>query len=219
MAQKVLDPRNIGAGKPWKPSGPLPRHVRDFGYFPDFTVLLPGDLLLVSALDPLLVSTVIISAQERGGYAQEDARWHHAAMYFGEGLGNCLCEAVAKDGIRQSPLYPYIGKHLLRFRRDPTLDISTRWRIVVRALTRLGHSYSKSRLVELAAKAMEGYWKDVATADASAIICSEFYSDAYSVVTKKVLKNTIAGEATPAYLSCCAELEDIEVGWLRIGDR
>src|SRR3989442_2551968 len=75
----ILDPRRAATeftGQ-YSPSKPVPPHVRDFGYVPDDSQLLPGDLILISAIMPSRGSRAIIKAQTIGGHHSEDARWHH----------------------------------------------------------------------------------------------------------------------------------------------
>src|SRR5205807_7387 len=50
---------------------------------------------------------------------------------LGDGVN--ICEATRK-GVCYSPLYPYIGHHRIRVRRDPALTMDERWRIAVSAL-------------------------------------------------------------------------------------
>lgn len=79
MAQVVLDPADTSTVGTWKAPVAIPPRLRAFGRFPDITQCRPGDLLLVSAVEKGFVSRQIVKAQKRGGYAEDDARWHHAA--------------------------------------------------------------------------------------------------------------------------------------------
>ena len=142
MSQTFLDPRETDESESaadWIPDGPLPPELRRFGYYPDITLLQPGDLILVSPVKLSGIPKRIAATQETGGYAPEDARWTHAAVYMGARVG--LCEATHR-GVHASLLHEYVGKHLFRVRRDPTLDRDTRWEIVVNSLVRLNTPYS-----------------------------------------------------------------------------
>ena len=215
--QKVLDPRESGASGTWTPPGQLPPWVRQFGRFPNIDSWQPGDLLLVSATRPPFASRAVISAQQSGGYRTEDARWHHAAVYIGGRIG--LCEATLR-GVGSGPIYPYIGKHLLRVRRDPALSREEGWEIAVSALTRLRSSYSFGSIVRHTLQAGSGFWKPSSHAHYSrtrSVICSQLYADAYSMVTGKVLFNPANGEVSPAFLSSTGNLVDVDLCWQTIG--
>ncbi len=216
QAQRVLDPRHPVAEGEWKPPGPLPRGLREFGYFPDLSKLWPGDLLLVSALKPTVGSKAIAWVQEKGGYGVDDARWHHAAVYVGARIG--ICEANL-HGVAASAMYPYIGGYLLRARRDPHISREEGWEVAAHSLIRIHTKYSKSTILKLVKKAFGGYWKRVADSEDTrrAVICSRLYSDAYSAVTGRVLWNAVSQEVTPAFLSQTPLLSDIPMKWLKIG--
>ena len=115
--QKILNPADQHTTGQWSPSGPIPPPLRQFGRFPNVRDWFPGDLLLFSAVHPNWISKSIIRGQENGGYAAEDARWHHVAVYLGDGIS--ICEATS-TGVHHAPIYPYLGEYLLRVRRDPT---------------------------------------------------------------------------------------------------
>ena len=87
MPQLLLDPTDTSSAKPLNSAPePLPQSVRKFGFIPDFQLWEPGDLLLFSAVEMNGVQRAIVKAQERIGYADEHARWHHAAVYIGCGI-------------------------------------------------------------------------------------------------------------------------------------
>jgi hypothetical protein len=215
-AQRVLDPRQPLAQGKWTPPGPLPPALRNFGYFPDLSNLWPGDLFLFSSLKPSAGSKAIVWAQQRGGYGAEDARWHHAAVYIGAKIG--ICEANL-HGVAANAIYPYVGGHLLRVRRDPHVSRDQGWEVAVHSLVRLHTKYSKGMILQLAKKAFQGYWQRVAESEEArgSVICSKLYSDAYSAATGKALWNAIGQEVTPAFLSQTPLLSDIPLKWLKIG--
>jgi hypothetical protein len=215
-AQRVLDPRQPTAQGSWTPPGALPPALRKFGHFPDLSSLWPGDLLLVSSLKPTAGSKLIVATQQIGGYAEEDARWHHAAVYVGAKIG--ICEANL-DGVAATAIYPYVGGHLLRARRDPHISRDQGWEVAAHSLLRLHAKYSKGMILKLAKKAFRGYWQHVADSEEArgSVICSKLYSDAYSAVTGKTLWNAVNQEVTPAFLSQTPLLSDIPLKWLKIG--
>jgi hypothetical protein len=219
MAQQLLDPdkSKITPTGSWKPSGPIPADVRAFGYFPNIDDWLPGDLLLVSASKPGWVSRQIISAQSRGGYSPDDARWHHAAMYIGDAH---ICEAVGR-GVHAAPMFEYIGGHLLRVRRDSQLSAEARFRLAIKALTRMRNSYSRGSVFKLFFQSFKGFWGDsdqpFAPLGIRAVICSQLYADAYAMATSKLITSTPTVQVTPAALSETALLVDVPVRWHSIG--
>ena len=82
MPQKVLLPSTEPVpGATWIPPGPIPKALRTFGKYPNADRWCPADLLLVASIIPDAAARQIVSAQARGGYAPEDARWQHPAVY------------------------------------------------------------------------------------------------------------------------------------------
>jgi hypothetical protein len=217
MAQLLLDPQNVVAKSSWKPSGPIPAKVRKFDHFPNIDDWLPGDLLLISATRPPWISRQIISAQTRGGYSMDDARWHHAAMYIGDAN---ICEATA-SGVSLVPIFDYVGAHKLRLRRDPLLSDKDRFRLAVKALARLRDSYSQWSVVKLYARSFPGFWHDsgdsVSFFGAGAVICSQLYADAYAMATSKLITSGPSVQVTPAALSETSKLTDVGLHWNSIG--
>lgn len=219
MPQQLLDPdtNKIVPNGSWKPSGPIPTEIRTFGFFPNIDDWLPGDLLLVSATKPGWISRQIISAQKRGGYSEDDSRWHHAAMYIGDAH---ICEAVGR-GVHLVPLFDYIGEHKLRIRRDLGLPLELRFRVAVKALARMRNSYSRRSVLKLFFQSFKGFWEDsgihFAPLGVRAVICSQLYADAYAMATSKLINSNPSVQVTPAALSETAQLADIAVYWKKIG--
>lgn len=215
--QIVLDPAAPTTTGQWTPPGPIPQALRQFGRFPDASRWLPGDLLLFSAIQPGRIARSIIRGQESGGYAGEDARWHHAAVYLGDGIS--LCEAVV-TGVRHTPIYPYIlGNYRLRIRRDITLNSEERWKIAMQSLTRLGASYGLRLIPSLAWHSWRGYWQSspgLPLLGVGAVICSQLFSDSYSLVTGRLLVQAPAGVVKPADLSFTQQLADVATTWLSL---
>ena len=217
--QVFLDPRDLTTAGQWKPPVTIPPSLRQFGRFPDVSKWLPGDLLLLSSIKPRRISQYIIHGQERGGYASEDARWHHAAVYLGDGIN--ICEAVPGKGVRYTPIYHYIGGYLLRIRRDPTLTMDQRWRIAMQSLTRLGSSYGFRGILSLIRQSWQGYWQPdnrlPLLVVARTLICSQLFSDSYTMVTGRLLvQQPHHGIVKPADLSFTSQLTDVETTWLQM---
>jgi hypothetical protein len=215
MAQVVLDPADQTTVGTWKAPAAIPPELRKFGRFPDITSWRAGDLLLVSAVEPPFFSRQIINAQQRGGYADEDARWHHAAIYVGK---TNVCEALT-TGVTHGPIYKYVGSHLLRVRRDPLLTPDEGWQLAMEAMTNLRTSYSFPMIASLARKARRGFWKRPSKRSAlpdRAIICSKLFADAYSITTERIMGNSVAEEVTPAYLSATDKLIDVPTYWAQL---
>ena len=165
------------------------------------------------------IAKKIVEAQEIGGYASEDARWTHAAVYAGARVG--LCEATRR-GVHVNLLHGYIGKYLFRVRRDCSVDRDTAWEIVVNALVRLNTPYSLRSIGTIFRRAIgSGLWssQEVSAHEKDASICSQLYAEAYSMATEKTLWNSVGKEVTPAYLSQTLILTDVSLQWRRIGPR
>lgn len=214
--QLYLDPSNIVSRGNWVPPGPVPRSIREFGFYPNVDDWLPGDLILVSNMSPNLSHHIIEQVQGLG-YAPEHARWHHAAVYLTDGD---ICEANL-TGVGLSSITRYVGSHLIRVRRDMDDNISPemRWRIAMRSLTKLNQPYAFEYLLDIGLLAVSGFSKlsnKFSRLPKQAKICSQLYQDAYSPITRKVLQNERCGEITPAFLSHTSILEDVKVHWLTI---
>ncbi|MEA2337688.1 MAG: hypothetical protein QOE82_1695 [Thermoanaerobaculia bacterium] len=215
MPQIVLDPADKTAVGTWKAPGAIPPQLRSFGRFPDVTQWRAGDLLLVSAVKPPFFSQQIINAQQSGGYAADDARWHHAAIYVGR---SNVCEALT-NGVAHGPIYKYVGSHLLRVRRDPLFTPDDGWQLAMEAMTNLRTSYSFGAIASLLRKARRGFWNRPSNPSPlpdRAVICSKLFADAYSITTERVMGNSVAEEVTPAFLSATNKLIDVPMYWAQI---
>jgi hypothetical protein len=212
VPQHYLDPEDRTFTGVCARTGPMAPHVRRFGRYPDLSALVPGDLVLVSAIAPGYLSRRIIAAQEHGGFAGEDARWHHAAVYVGNGR---ICEAMP-GGVQARSIDRYIGTHRIRIRRDPHLRPMQGYEIAMQALSRMRWYYSVWTLVRMALQSWRGFYDDpvgLRFASSRAVICSMLYADAYSVVTQRVLGNAAGATPTPAFLSATPVLEDVVCQW------
>lgn len=214
--QHFLDPADSSSAGRIVWSGPIPPHVRAFGRFPDIRDWRPGDLVLVSAVEPSWLSRRIVAAQEQGGFDREDARWHHAAVYVGNGR---ICEATGR-GVAARDIDCYVGTHLIRVRRDPALTGAQGYQIAMHALFRMRWYYSLWTIARLAVQSSRGFYADpvgLRFASSRAVICSSLYADAYSLVTQRVLGNAAGNTPTPAFLSATPALQDVISHWQSMG--
>lgn len=209
--QIYLDPSVEGASGSWKPPGPIPQKLRRFGRFPNTSLWKPGDLLLFSAVRPSLASRAIVRTQTNGGFAEQDARWHHAAVYVGH---NHICEAVL-SGVRYGPIYPYVGAHLIRVRRDETLTEMNRYELAIRSLAHLREDYSVKLLPLLAFYGLAGFWnRKTLPPDTPTVICSQVFAHAYTGTTMRLVAGPQAIPVVPADLSMTDTLTDVKTDWL-----
>ena len=217
MPQLFLDPNNIGQPTPTK-SVPfqLPRKVWAFGYIPDFDLWRPGDLLLFSAVKPTLGQNIVIKTQERLGYAGENAKWHHAAVYIGD---HYMCEA-RPFGIRYHLVVDNVPAFRIRVRRDCQLSMDERFRVAIRALMRLTRRYS---FISASTAWLRSWYNDGYTLIApgtqrhgNAAICSQLFHEAYMEVTSRILVQNTSQIVLPADLSACQNLSDVRCTWSKL---
>jgi hypothetical protein len=220
MEQTYLDPRDtsiISDAPTQTVSTQLPPQVREFGFIPDTSPWLPGDLVLVSPVVWTWTTQPIFLAQKKGGFSDEHARWHHAAVYVGH---NFLCEADT-SGVNYVPIYRYVGKHLIRVRRDHSLTLTEGYDIAIAAMARLKGQYGFGSIIKWYLKSLKGFWQpDLGIApvfSTNAVICSELYYLAYAAVTQKLVVPGVAERSvTPAHLSATDQLQDVQMEWRSI---
>lgn len=213
MTVRILDPNDQTTQGEWRPAVPIPPRVRRFGRYPNVDQWLAGDLLFLEAVTKRLVARLIVRGQLAAGYHEEDARWHHAAVYVGDGF---VCEAGIWR-VTYRPLHDYIGTRYIRLRRDPTLSMEDRLRLAIAALTRIGNAYSYFELLSVALNIFKGYGKPRGLVlRAFGVICSQLYADSYTAVTHQVLMSGQDRVVIPADLSLTPMLEDVPVFWCRI---
>jgi hypothetical protein len=213
MPQIVLSPEDPALPGSWRPPKQIPPFIRAFGKFPNTHTWRAGDLILTSAAQPSRLQESITKAQLRGGYAVEDSRWQHAAVYMGE---NYILEAT-RTGVHYSPVHHLIPGNLLRVRRDITVTDADSYRIAIQAAFRFGNRYSFSTIWSIFRWSFRGFGTirpSIAKMPHSSLICSQLYADAYEAVTMRLLANQ--RPATPADLSQNDQLQDLPVAWLAI---
>jgi hypothetical protein len=213
--QLVADPRQASSSAAIADIQPiqLPGAVRSFGYFIDHRVLRPGDLLLFSQISSNKGSRQIHAAQRNAGFEDEDARWTHAAVHIGDGL---LAEAVPIGGIRLGHLFDSINTRLVRARTPLDLNGEQRAQICIKAMTRLGASYSLGYVLKMREFLRSWRLGDAIHDPANANICSMLYHFAFvEAVNALVVPGKPAGVG-PAHLSATERLEDVQLNWLRL---
>ncbi len=217
MPQQFLDPALTKSAKPAAlVSTTLPEHVRKFGYLPDFSLWQPGDLLLFSAKRFNRAQRAIVDTQKRLGYALDDARWHHAAVYIGD---RYMCEAIP-GGVRYHPVEDVVGQGLIRVRRDPKGSQAQGYQVAIKALIRLPKSYAfRSALRSW----LRSHGTEFARAfshefriERDAVICSQLFHDAFMEATSRTLIQRADRDVMPAELSACTGLADVASAWLRL---
>jgi hypothetical protein len=213
MPQEILDPADLNTTAEAVSVPLLPARVRAFGRVPSVDVLEPGDLILYGGAGKL--GKWIVAAQSKAGFAAEDARWTHAAVYLDDGF---LVEAVVRGGVLQRSIYDDVCDRPMRFRRVPNLSDVDRYRIALRALSRLGRSYSTARIPSLGRHLWKGLWNGSSSPDQKGIvICSQVYHDAIVEIIRSYLHDCpVDAAVTPAHLSCSTSLVDIKVAWRRL---
>jgi hypothetical protein len=222
-----LDPNNIvSSGNHPSPPHKLSSSIRTFGYLPDTKSWRPGDLILISEIDPDLISRTIINVQNKLGFLHHHSQWHHAAIYLGD---DYLCEATIK-GVRHFPIYKYVGSHLIKIRRDSSLDLNDSYRIAIQGLLRLRYRYSLPSIFRLFWQSnilQSKIWQskrnflksnfEPRKLSSRATICSQLYADAFGSITQKTLDADFTLPMTPAALSASHMLFDLpDPTWLKL---
>lgn len=214
MPQLVLDPRSATAAVPrWTPPFPLPESVRSFGYMPNITDWLPGDILLVQALTQTSIQRAIQKTHTDIGFDPDHRVWTHAALYVGEGH---VCEATPRRGVRHHPIFEYVGGHILRVRRRPGLSVDERYRLAIQAMTHLKTAYSFLDVLQIAWRARIDPNGPVPITAAPGVICSQLCSRAYTAVTGIVLTKRPTPFVTPADISGHPDLNDVALEWRKL---
>jgi hypothetical protein len=210
--------------QPWRPTGAIPPDFRNFGKFFDTSSWRPGDLILTRELQPDFVGRWIQKAQVKGGYAPDDSRWSHAAMYVGDGL--TVCEATfsfkgGAHGVVLTQLWDYcFGDSAIRIRRPTSVSNRDAHLLVINAMTHLRKPYAFRQLIKLGFRALtgRGFWSSSVgpALFPAALVCSTLYADAFARLTRRVLGEQNNGHCTPAYLSQCSDFQDVQAEWLPI---
>jgi hypothetical protein len=215
LPQLEINPYRRGRLVHGPPISKIPEHIREFGYIPDFSQCLPGDLVLFRDPNRSLTGYFVTRAQRQ--FANSHARWTHAAVFLYDDL---IVEAVPNGGVRTRSLYDDIPNRILRVRRDESITEIDRYRIALRAQSMLGNRYSFRAAISIGWNSRNGILHGFGSPSLGrVIICSRVFHDAYAEITEKLLDGCIlTGPITPAHLSATRDLNDVRVGWIRVRD-
>lgn len=189
------------------------QHIRAFGFYPNYRLLLPGDFLLFQSDHANWISRRIVALQDDLGFGPSDAKWTHVAIYAGDRF---ICDA-APGGVRHRSLDSYVGTHTLRVRRVPNLPVEDRFRLVIAAMTRLGDKYSYF----LGWKLLREYRRSLSKKlryslpGNRGVICSQLAAEAFLYTTRTAL-STDTSLYSPAHISASGRLDEVRIGWLRL---
>jgi hypothetical protein len=213
VPQVVLDPAEPVAGPPIRPGRPLPMAARLFGRLPDTSVLLPGDIVLFNRIDRRFSHRAIERVQGRYGFAADDARWHHAAIYVGQ---DAVCEA-GLGGVRFHTMLDRLTTYRLRVRRLPDLDERTRFDIAVQAMSNLRRRYGCREIMALLVGQTDLGARYLVNRRFQPI-CSVICADAYGVVGVALHTDVHRRPTLPADLSLSPILADVPLRWRPLAD-
>ncbi len=214
--QIILDPSDTSLASEDVSLPTLPPAARQFGFLPNVRKCLPGDLVLYAAVDANAVGREITRSQKLAGFADEHAKWTHAAVFL---FDDFIVEAIPGKGVVTRTIYEDVPGKLIRVRRDMKLSEPERYRIALRALRMLGDSYSHVGIWKLAQRMWRGIWngRGVPPEEQNLVICSKVFADSYMDEKRSTLEGCpINFPATPAHLSATKDLSDQNVGWLKI---
>ncbi|MFG1359638.1 hypothetical protein [Xanthobacter pseudotagetidis] len=213
--QRVLDPGTMGTPGQRLTIAVAPLKCRDFGHVPDVTAMQPGDLVLFGAVKPTWNGRIVVDAQRRGGFAEQDCQWSHVAVYLYDWY---VVEALPWHGVIQRNILEYVPGFRMRIRRAPALAMEDRYRIALRALSMFGQGYSHLGIGLLYLDLLRGLWSAEKVVSSPRInICSRVFHDAHAAITRRQLRECPFDRVvTPAHLSATPDLDDVEVGWAKI---
>jgi hypothetical protein len=215
LTRTILDPTARTASTGAVQLDRVPKAIRDTGAYPDISILQPGDLLLVSPVEPSVTARMIIWAQ-RQVHDAEHAQWMHAALYLGE---NAVVE-IDGGGVRVSSLFKYVLTHRMLFRRvldaaNQDIDPISGYRIALAALKQFRRRYAYENILVtaydcLSLKANTGQLRSVRSQGS---ICSDFFNEVVFATTNRPAAPVVRLPLQPADLSASPLMRDLSVGW------
>lgn len=213
-----------------------PPELNGFGYLPDLGLLQRGDIVLVRPTQPPAPPQDFIRhCLEVGGgsvawYIQKvqerlrqppHSRWIHVGLYLGNDL---LLEAVTPR-VTIRALSRYSPTHFIRVRRREGLSPEDQYRVCLHAARWVGDKYDVAGATGLARGLFGllsgGLFKAEApepTLIKKSLICSELVHKAF-LYGLGIPVGHAGGvrTPTPADLSETAMLQDVNVGWRKLG--
>jgi uncharacterized protein YycO len=188
-----------------------PPSLRAFGYYPPHSAFKRGDLLLFSPKYPLITSRLIMKDQRRY-FAEDHARWTHAAVYAIDGK---IVESTPMNGIAMALLHNYIPTHDILVRRHLTISDDQRADIAADALSRINTGYPIFNLafymVRESINLLKPFDRDTYS------VCSGLFAGSYMRATGNALQGCPPGELVrPAELSLTDTLSDVDIPWMRL---
>jgi hypothetical protein len=215
IPRPIVDPRNPGKPVGEKSITQLRPKTRKFGLVPDWGRCQPGDLILSCSISPDCIERGISVAQRRAGFAADNSRWTHAAVYLYEDF---IAEADPWAGVRTRSLYSDVPTSLFLIRRRNSLTIEERYRIALCAQRMLGARYGLLAAFSAGLRALVSpMWNRPWFArKRRAVICSQVFYDAHATITRHFLADCEAYPLYPANLSATPDLVDVSVPWLRL---
>lgn len=225
----LLDPATVGAiTATWSPTLAFDTRIREFGSVPDFSRMMPGDLVLTAPTDPDRFQRYISAAQQAGGHDAFDAQFTHVLMYAGDEHHvfesvfefKGLVDPGSRGGVRLGSIFDYVGpEHRLLVRRPPC-DESKRLRLIIEAAASIGRRYGVGYILKCLWRTRAGWWSrrpgpGAMDEDRRFHVCSSLYQDALAgALGLKIAERS--GICAPATLSSTRSLVDVDVGWARI---
>jgi hypothetical protein len=191
---------------------PIPKAVRLYGQALNPDILEPGDLILVCRKVPNWTSRRITAHQSKM-FADEHARWYHAAVSGGRFE---ICEATT-GGVKTYEYWQYMtGEYDIRVRRLRDADASTRSQIAYYAASNANSRYGFTNLLNVSAFLHSGDGWRRPRILSSGIICSQLYYEACMRVGY-ILEKTVRAELVcPAHLSLSSLMDDVPLSWVPV---
>jgi 23S rRNA maturation mini-RNase III len=168
----VLDPRvTYGARSPngTFDGDTLRTGTRKLGFYPDISLLQPGDLILVSPIEPDRLAPFVFRTHRRANLSAIDASFTHAAVYEGNHM---IWEATLRKGVVHRPLSLHVNeKNCLKFVRDCGLTMHEQAALLEEIRALHGHDYDLQLAFDEALKDKRARLKELPSAKRWRKIC------------------------------------------------